>query len=318
MNGKKNLGVIFNGLKGTGKTIAAKLLSNRLNMPVIIVPEAFDNIQSFIQNLNFECTVLIDEAEKTFKDHQECLLKVIDGVYNDYRKLYILTTNRLSIDENLIGRPGRIRYIRYFGNLTIKAVSDYIDDNLEDKSLKGTILDVVDSLEISTIDILKAVVDEFNIHGMIPEGSLLNIPKAHYRFDVIEFCDLAEDRVEELRNFIKSRLAKNETIVDWLKKKSSEPLPDNPDSDEDEDDDNDEVPTNEQLVRNTFGIYLWRTKMSSIYPSLFKDQYTRFGTVKEDPDERGFFVIQDDGEDELWCVTKWHNTPSLYRGGLAL
>ena len=161
----------------------------------------------------------------------------------------------------------------------------------------------MDSLEISTIDILKAVVDEFNIHGMIPEGSLLNIPKAHYRFDVIEFCDLAEDRVEELHNFIKSRLAKNETIVDWLKKKSSEPLPDNPDSDEDEDDDNDEIPTNEQLVRSTFGIYLWRTKMSSIYPSLFKDQYTRFGTVKEDPDERGFFVIQDDGEDELWCAS---------------
>ena len=318
VNGKKNLGVIFNGLKGTGKTIAAKLLSNRLNMPVIIVPEAFDNIQSFIQNLNFECTVLIDEAEKTFKDHQECLLKVIDGVYNDYRKLYILTTNRLSIDENLIGRPGRIRYIRYFGNLTVKAVSDYIDDNLEDKSLKGAVLDVVDTLEISTIDILKAVVDEFNIHGMIPEGNLLNIPKAHYRFDVIEFCNLAEDRVEELRNFIKSRMAKNETIVDWLKKKSSEPLPEKPDPDEDDDDDNDEVPTNEQLVRNTFGIYLWRTKMSSIYPSLFKDQYTRYGTIKEDPDERGFFIIQDDGEDELWCVTKWHNTPSLYRGGLAL
>ena len=212
VNGKKNMGVIFNGLKGTGKTIAAKLLSNRMGMPVIIVPEAFDNIQSFIQNLNFECTVLIDEAEKTFKDNQECLLKVIDGVYNDYRKLYVLTTNRLSIDENLIGRPGRIRYIRYFGNLTVKAVSDYIDDNLLDKSMKGAVLDVVDTLEISTIDILKCIVDEFNIHGMIPEGSLLNIPKANYRFDVIEFCHVPEERISEVKAFIKSRIGNNESI----------------------------------------------------------------------------------------------------------
>lgn len=316
--GKKNLGVIFNGLKGTGKTIAAKLLSNRIGIPVIIVPEAFDNIQSFIQNLNFECTVLIDEAEKTFKDNQECLLKVIDGVYNDYRKLYVLTTNRLSIDENLIGRPGRIRYIRYFGNLTVKAVSDYIDDNLLDKSMKGAVLDVVDTLEISTIDILKCIVDEFNIHGMIPEGSLLNIPKANYRFDVIEFCHVPEERIGEVKAFIKSRIGNNESIATWLAKTAVEPVPKNPDPDEDDDDDENETCTNEQLLRNTFGLWLWRTKITSIYPTLFKDQYTRHGIIKETPDENGFFIIQDDGEDELWCITRGHSAPSLYRGGLVL
>ena len=318
VNGKKNMGVIFNGLKGTGKTIAAKLLSNRMGMPVIIVPEAFDNIQSFIQNLNFECTVLIDEAEKTFKDNQECLLKVIDGVYNDYRKLYVLTTNRLSIDENLIGRPGRIRYIRYFGNLTVKAVSDYIDDNLLDKSMKGAVLDVVDTLEISTIDILKCIVDEFNIHGMIPEGSLLNIPKANYRFDVIEFCHVPEERIGEVKAFIKSRIGNNESIASWLAKNAVEPVPKNPDPDEDDDDEENETCTNEQLLRNTFGLWLWRTKITSIYPTLFKEQYTRHGVIKETPDENGFFIIQDDGEDELWCITRGHSAPSLYRGGLVL
>lgn len=318
VNGKKNMGVIFNGLKGTGKTIAAKLLSNRMGMPVIIVPEAFDNIQSFIQNLNFECTVLIDEAEKTFKDNQECLLKVIDGVYNDYRKLYVLTTNRLSIDENLIGRPGRIRYIRYFGNLTVKAVSDYIDDNLLDKSMKGAVLDVVDTLEISTIDILKCIVDEFNIHGMIPEGSLLNIPKANYRFDVIEFCHVPEECIGEVKAFIKSRIGNNESISSWLAKTAVEPVPKNPDPDEDDDDDEKENCTNEQLLRNTFGLWLWRTKITSIYPTLFKEQYTRHGIIKETPDENGFFIIQDDGEDELWCITRGHSAPSLYRGGLVL
>ncbi len=64
VDGKKNLGVIFNGLKGTGKTIASKILSNRMKMPVVIVPAAFDGLLGFIQSLCFECTILIDEAEK--------------------------------------------------------------------------------------------------------------------------------------------------------------------------------------------------------------------------------------------------------------
>lgn len=37
VKGEKNLGVIFNGLKGTGKTLSAKLLCNALDLPVVIV-----------------------------------------------------------------------------------------------------------------------------------------------------------------------------------------------------------------------------------------------------------------------------------------
>ena len=169
----KNLGVIFNGIKGTGKTISAKLLCNKMEMPVIVIPYCVSGIQDFIQNLDFECVILIDEAEKTFKDTDttsgsEILLKLIDGVYNRSRKLYILTTNRLDISENLIGRPGRIKYIHEFGNLSEKAINEFIDDNLLEKykDQKSTILKTVDLLEISTIDILRSIVDEVNIHGI--------------------------------------------------------------------------------------------------------------------------------------------------------
>ena len=83
----KNLGVIFNGLKGTGKTIAAKLLCNRIGLPVIVISKPVDGMLEFIQSLHFESAILIDEAEKTFREEQEVLLKMIDGVYNDMRKL---------------------------------------------------------------------------------------------------------------------------------------------------------------------------------------------------------------------------------------
>ena len=83
----KNLGVIFNGLKGTGKTIAAKLLCNRIGLPVIVISQPLEGMLEFIQSLCFESIILIDEAEKTFNEERDVLLKMIDGVYNNQRKL---------------------------------------------------------------------------------------------------------------------------------------------------------------------------------------------------------------------------------------
>ena len=65
VKGQKNLGIILNGLKGTGKTIAAKVLSNIMGLPVLIVSNPEDGLQNFIQSLCFESIVMIDEAENS-------------------------------------------------------------------------------------------------------------------------------------------------------------------------------------------------------------------------------------------------------------
>lgn len=306
VDGKKNLGVIFNGLKGTGKTIASKILSNRMQMPVVIVPEAFDGLLSFIQSLCFECIILIDEAEKTFKEDGDVLLKMIDGVYNESRKLYILTTNRLSIDENLLGRPGRVRYIKQFGNLTAKAVGDYIKDNLRDQSKKEQILDVVDILEISTIDILKAIVDEVNIHGAITENSLLNIPKASYKIDVVRFDDVPKERFNELKDFIKGHVGLHGSVQAWLNKPWT--------------DSDGEKRSNRAQIDDRFDADCYEVQVASRYPMLMKNQDTRIGVVLEQPDADGFFIVNNPWNDkeELCCVLNYHDAPSLYRGGLQM
>ena len=304
VRGNKNLGIIFNGLKGTGKTIASKILSNRMNMPIVVVNAAYDGLLSFIQSLCFECVVLIDEAEKTFHERGDVLLKMIDGVYNESRKLYILTTNRLGIDENLLGRPGRIRYIKQFGNLTAKAVADYIKDNLLDLGKTDMILDIVDVLEISTIDILKSIVDEVNIHGEINENSLLNIPKANYKIDVIRFDDVPKSQFEELKSFIKGNLAPGESIGQWLNKAST--------------DSNGERKNNRELIDDKFNADSYSMQIASRYPMLMKEQDTRIGLILEQPDLDGFFTVKNSWSDleELCCIVSYHDAPSLYRGGL--
>ena len=303
--GNKNLGVIFNGLKGTGKTIAAKLLSNRMGLPVVVISKPLDGLLEFVQSLCFECIILIDEAEKTFEDDKEVLLKMIDGVYNNSRKLYLLTTNRLTVDENLIGRPGRIRYIKQFGNLTTNAVEDYIKDNLVDMTKRQGILELVDTLSISTIDILKSIVDEVNIHGEVPDGKMLNIPRAEYHFDVVRFSGLDCDQLDDAKAYIISHLGKNETVAAWLRKKTKAK--------------GEKSSTNADILRTKYGCWADWDTIPSVHSVLLVDQPLKRGIVVSEPDSYGFFKVRDtySDEDELLCIVGDHGVPSLYRGRLA-
>lgn len=166
-----NLGILLNGTKGTGKTVAAKMIANRLHLPVIIVQNMGQEMNLQMMNylsteINFDCVFFFDEYEKTF-DKDTTILSFMDGVYNsESRKVFLLTTNTLSIDRNLIGRPSRILYLKKFGNLEIEAASEFLDDTLNNKEYKQEVLEFIDLLSISTIDILKSIVREINIHGI--------------------------------------------------------------------------------------------------------------------------------------------------------
>lgn len=305
INSNKNLGVIFNGLKGTGKTIAAKLLSNRIGLPVIVISKPIKGMLEFIQSLCFECIILIDEAEKTFKEEQEVLLKMIDGVYNSTRKLYLLTTNKLTVDENLLGRPGRIRYIKEFGNLSTKAVNEVIDDNLSDPALKVDILKLVDTLEISTIDILRSIIDECNIIGEVPSDKELNIPKAKFKLKTIAFDGLEQCYHQEVKDLIKEQLVMNETVEDWLMKTT------------DRQDKTKDGNRNKDIIESKYDCSILFHTISSVSPIPYVGLELNYGRVTSNPDSLGFFTLdyRGDGDElELNCIIGNGNIPSLYRG----
>jgi hypothetical protein len=165
-----NFGIMLTGTKGTGKTVTAKTLANDFNLPVIIVKDMGDSNQSMIEYLsgfNFDCVLFLDEFEKNFSDKDSTILQIMDGVYNiGYRKIFLLTTNALTVNENLLGRPSRIRYVKRFGNLELKTVEEYLDDELKVPEARQELIDFIDTLTISTIDILKTIVNEVNIHGI--------------------------------------------------------------------------------------------------------------------------------------------------------
>jgi hypothetical protein len=189
-NTKSNLGVLLNGYKGTGKSISAKIIANKLNLPVIIISNCFEGLIDWITELKFDVILFFDEFEKNFEyDKSSVLLSIMDGVYNtEHRKIFLLTSNNIHFDSNFLSRPSRIRYRKEFRNLSHHTIEEYLNDNLKDKSYYDDICKFVNTLEISTIDILKCIVEECNLQ---PGESLqaivkdLNIQTANYTYSCI-------------------------------------------------------------------------------------------------------------------------------------
>lgn len=197
-----NLGILFNGTRGTGKTVTAKVLANELNLPVIIVKSFGDDnsmLVSFLSSFNFDCVLFFDEFEKQFNDKDSSILQIMDGIYSSgYRTVFLLTTNELYVNENLLTRPSRIRYVKQFGNLSNEIIEEYLKDNLKDMSAKEELMSYIDTLTISTIDILKAIVEEINIHGIesfLETKKVFNVQTATYSYRTTRaYINVAENK----------------------------------------------------------------------------------------------------------------------------
>ena len=191
-----NLGVLLDGIKGTGKTVVAKELCNRLQLPVILVQsmgsDTNDKLIKYLSTaIDFDCIFFFDEYEKEFKDSSD-VLSFMDGTYNSiYRKVFLLTTNELNVDPNLLGRPSRIRYKKSFANLSEEVTREILNDILEDKTAIEKVIELTHSMNIITIDLIKAIATEINIHGAealpdIKETFNIEFSKFSYLYKVIQ------------------------------------------------------------------------------------------------------------------------------------
>lgn len=197
----RNLGVLLNGVKGTGKTVTSKLIANRIDVPVLIINDLLPGIVDFLNSIKQDVIIFIDEYEKIFKERHE-LLTIMDGVLTtEHRKLFILTTNETYINDNLLQRPGRIRYFKTFGNLKPAVVEEIVDDFLVHTSFKKDVIKFISSLQLITIDIVKSIIEEVNIHEESPEvfKDIFNCKKLTGRYNVYELTPNATGGMTETK-----------------------------------------------------------------------------------------------------------------------
>ncbi len=231
----KNFGVLLKGLKGTGKTIVAKQISARLNLPVILITKPYSDFGSFLNTIDQDVILLFDEFEKIYeffgddseddegnitekgatKKNVSNLLTLMDGVFTSkYKRLFLLTTNKEWLPDAMVARPSRIRYVKDFSDLSAAGISEILNDSVINKELIPGLIELLKTQEIITVDIVKAIAEEANIYETSDHSlfSIMNLKKIDTYYDVFELNGKKEVLLEpalkfdfnskEVRNYI--------------------------------------------------------------------------------------------------------------------
>ncbi len=188
----RNLGVLFIGEKGTGKTLIAKKLCNEMELPVVIINRYFDagELIKFLTAIPCPAIIFIDEFEKIYDTaHQNDLLTLMDGT-SDNRFLFLFTGNDPNrINRHLKNRPSRIKYLVEFNSLEASFIEEMIDDLLKDKDKHyDNVIKITNVINTVNYDALQTIIEEINMFGNSDVNvllNLLNVSPENTRFDII-------------------------------------------------------------------------------------------------------------------------------------
>ena len=203
-----NMGVLLEGLSGSGKTLQAKHLCNVLSQkyPVIILSEDSIKYLNYIYSFISQPVVfLCDEFEKQFKilGDQEYLLTLLDGTLVSHN-LFILTANDFErINPHLLNRPARIRYRFKYRNLPEDTVVEILEDRLQDKSKQEEILCLLKQVKNLSYDNLMSFLEECNWFKDVSPKNLinnLNIQKVNFNASQQSFYKLYDKQGNEIVN----------------------------------------------------------------------------------------------------------------------
>lgn len=190
-----NFGTILGGRKGTGKSMTARIVSEKLmeqGIPTILVTENTPGLPRFLQSIEQPVLILIDEFEKIFskgdkdsEDEQVQFLSLFDGLVNNHH-FYLITINDYNkLNQYFIGRTGRFYYDITYSNLSSDEVKDYLADKLDDTSKLNRLANLLYRINVN-YDQLQAITNELN-YGESVEN-------------ILEYLNLGLDESTRYRN----------------------------------------------------------------------------------------------------------------------
>lgn len=196
-----NTGVLLSGMKGSGKTLIARNISNKLlaqGIPTIVVPPTMINpgVIAFLQMISSPCMLLFDEIDKIPGNNDDircatdCMLGFLDGLCIG-KKLSVLTVNeRDRVNCNFLDRPGRILYHYKFDGITPDTAKQFCMDKLDDKTHWKALERIVSFSRNLSFDMLQAIVEECNRFKCTPTDALkvLNVTptiSGYFEYEVI-------------------------------------------------------------------------------------------------------------------------------------
>lgn len=191
---ERNLGVILSGDKGIGKSICAKLLSQRsveAGYPTIIVNTYVPGIADYLTSITQEVVILFDEFDKTFgakedSRPQEEMLTLFDGL-SQGKKMFVITCNEIHrLNEFLVNRPGRFHYHLRFDYPTPEEITEYLQDKLPEVAYPeiSKVVDFSAKVKIN-YDCLRAIAFELSrgdtFENAIKDLNIVNVDREYYK-----------------------------------------------------------------------------------------------------------------------------------------
>jgi hypothetical protein len=231
-----NLGVLFSGPNGVGKSFAARNIcveAVKKDLPVILVNENFKNVTPFIETISQNVVVFIDDFERHYPVSRYAIDDVIipqDRLLNLFdstllgKKLFLLTfTDICDVSHNLSNRPGRLHYHFEIRQLSIDKINEYCADNLPSE-MSGIIPEICSlgaRIPNFSYDMLKAIIFELKEYqsDLSEVKRILNIQtQASSAFNFVVYFE--SGRSEAGHHYI-TPTSKREEIV-WYKKADGE------------------------------------------------------------------------------------------------
>lgn len=161
-------GVMLAGLKGSGKTVMAKVIANKSGLPIINIDKSIRPyiLRNLVEKLgDTSVCFLFDELDKILADYDDSvLLQVLDGSDTKGKHMILFTCNDDDeISEYLIDRCSRIRYWRKFDEMSPSLIMEVLNDKLNDKKEVKSLTDFIkDNFEVCSFDNIASFVKEAN------------------------------------------------------------------------------------------------------------------------------------------------------------
>lgn len=159
---KNTTGVLLTGDKGTGKSVTAKILAEKAQLPIIVINPDMEEkyLEEFFKEFDQPVCILFDEVDKNFSTQK--MLTFLDGMHKTAKKLVIMTANNESNLSNYIkNRCSRIRYYRHYSML--EDAKEYAELICNEKGIdnKEEIVDfIIKNIKYPSIDNISSFVDE--------------------------------------------------------------------------------------------------------------------------------------------------------------
>ena len=160
----QNVGVMFAGEKGTGKSVDAKYLAQCSGLPIFIVNPRFPirQLTKVFKKFESQVCIILDEVEKNW--NTEHMLEFLDGVEKTCKKLVLLTCNDLGrVSQYMQDRCSRIRYLRKY---TVKDNYEFLPFLLEQYNItnKEEVTEfITNRMKLPSIDNMLALIKEVKL-----------------------------------------------------------------------------------------------------------------------------------------------------------